>query len=145
MAVELKASIVARDEFELTGERALLNYGHTLGHAIERLALGIDPDLVRHGEAVACGLAFAVRLARQLGRVDDETVSYTDSVLAFFGLSRRAPRDFPIDDLLAVMARDKKAHHNLVFVLPGPDGFGSVTVEADDIRAAYDTYLEEAQ
>ena len=52
---------------------------------------------------------------------------------------------FPIDDLLAVMARDKKAHHNLVFVLPGPDGFGSVTVEADDIRAAYDTYLEEAQ
>ena len=145
MAVQLKATIVARDEFELTGERALLNYGHTLGHAIERLALAMDEDLLRHGEAVACGLAFAVRLARHLGRVTDEEVGYTDAVLAHFGLAGRAPIDFAIDDLVAIMARDKKAHHNLVFVLPGLEGFNSVTVVESDIRAAYDTYLEEVR
>jgi len=145
MAVQLKAAIVARDEFELSGERALLNYGHTLGHAIERLALAIDDNLLRHGEAVACGLAFAVRLARHLGRVTDEQVRYTDAVLAHFGLAGRAPIDFAIDDLLAIMARDKKAHHNLVFVLPGLEGFRSVTVDEGDVRAAYGTYLEEVR
>ena len=145
MAVQLKASIVARDEFELTGERALLNYGHTLGHAIERLALAVDENLLRHGEAVACGLAFAVRLARQVGLVDGDVVRATDDVVTSFGLALRPPVTFDIEELLEVMARDKKAHHNLVFVLPGPDGFASVTVDADDVRAAYRTYVEETQ
>lgn len=145
MAVALKATIVARDEFERTGERALLNYGHTLGHAIERLALAHDDDLLRHGEAVACGLAFAARLARDLGRVDESYVRYSDAVVAHFGLAIRPPAAFDVEEVLEVMARDKKAHHNLVFVLPGPDGFGSVTVDADDVRAAYRRYEEEVR
>src|ERR1700690_2582012 len=62
MSVKLKAAIVSTDEHE-GGRRALLNYGHTLAHALEKVALARGQDELRHGEAVAIGLAFAVRLA----------------------------------------------------------------------------------
>jgi 5-deoxy-5-amino-3-dehydroquinate synthase len=143
MSVALKARLVAADEFERTGERALLNYGHTLGHALESLALAVDVDELRHGEAVAVGLAFAVRLARALGRVDEERVHETDAVLDFFGLPRRIVGAFEVDDLLATMARDKKAHHNLTFVLDGPQGFGVVSdVEVDVVRDVLTQFME---
>jgi len=72
----------------------LLNYGHTLAHALEKVALARDGDELRHGEAVAIGLAFAVRLAEALGRVDNSEVVRHDEVLDFFGLNRRVPRTF---------------------------------------------------
>ena len=125
-SVRLKASIVAGDEFE-GGARALLNYGHTLAHALELLALQRNPDELRHGEAVAVGLAYAVRLARALGRVSDVRVAEHDAVLATLGLSPRFPRFLSTASLVEVMGHDKKAHHDLTFVLPGPDGFEVVT------------------
>ncbi|MGH9020543.1 MAG: 3-dehydroquinate synthase, partial [Acidimicrobiales bacterium] len=73
VAAALKAAIVSDDEHE-SGRRALLNYGHTLAHAMEALARERGDDL-RHGEAVAVGLAFAPRLARSLGSVDDRVVA----------------------------------------------------------------------
>jgi 3-dehydroquinate synthetase len=110
-----------------------LNYGHTLGHAIELVALSRDTDELRHGEAVAIGLAFAARLAHALERVGAELVEHTDAVLDFFGLPRTLSREFKIDELLEAMARDKKAHHNLTFVLDGPHGCEVVADIAPDV------------
>jgi 5-deoxy-5-amino-3-dehydroquinate synthase len=125
MSVKLKAAIVGADERE-GGRRALLNYGHTLAHALEKVALARDRDELRHGEAVAIGLAFAVRLAAALGRVDDSEVVRHDEVLDFFALQRRIPENFPTSSLLEAMAHDKKAHHDLTFVLAGAEGFETV-------------------
>jgi 5-deoxy-5-amino-3-dehydroquinate synthase len=125
MSVKLKAAIVSADEYE-GGRRALLNYGHTLGHALERVALARGHDELRHGEAVAIGLAFAVRLAEALGRVDHYEVIRHDEVLEVFGLQRRIPETFATSSLLEAMAHDKKAHHDLTFVLAGAEGFESV-------------------
>jgi 5-deoxy-5-amino-3-dehydroquinate synthase len=125
MSVKLKAAIVSADERE-GGRRALLNYGHTLAHALEKVALERDRDELRHGEAVAIGLAFAVRLAAALGRVDESEVERHDEVLEFFGLQRRIPEHFPTSSLLGAMAHDKKAHHDLTFVLAGAEGFETV-------------------
>ncbi len=125
MSVRLKAAIVSQDEHE-GGRRALLNYGHTLAHALEKVSLARDFDELRHGEAVAIGLAFAVRLARALGRVGDAEVERHDEVLGALGLSIRVPGHFPTSSLMEAMAHDKKAHHDLTFVLAGAEGFDVV-------------------
>ena len=122
MSVRLKAAIVGADERE-GGKRALLNYGHTLAHALEKVSLARDVDELRHGEAVAIGLAFAVRLARELGRVDESEVQRHDDVLATLGLATVVPDHCPTSSLLEAMAHDKKAHHDLTFVLAGAEGF----------------------
>ena len=124
-SVELKARLVAGDERE-SGDRVLLNYGHTLAHALEKVALGRDPDELRHGEAVAIGLAFAARLARTLDRVDDDAVLEHDAVLDALGLAHALPGGFEPEELLEAMAHDKKARHDLRFVLAGADGFSLV-------------------
>jgi 5-deoxy-5-amino-3-dehydroquinate synthase len=125
MSVKLKAAIVGADERE-GGRRALLNYGHTLAHALEKVALARDGDELRHGEAVAIGLAFAVRLAAALGRVGESEIVRHDEVLDFFGLQRRIPPAYATASLLEAMAHDKKAHHDLTFVLAGAEGFETV-------------------
>ncbi|MBW4030088.1 MAG: iron-containing alcohol dehydrogenase [Acidobacteria bacterium] len=143
LSVALKARIVAADEFETSGTRALLNYGHTLGHALELAALARNSDELRHGEAVAIGLAFAARLARALGRVGDDVVTQTDAVLDFFTLPRRCPRDLDLDEVIAVMARDKKAHHDLTFVLAGGEGYEVVAgIDARVVRGALEQFRE---
>jgi len=125
MSVRLKASIVSADERE-GGRRALLNYGHTLAHALEKVSLARDVDELRHGEAVAIGLAFAIRLARALDRVAVSEVERHDEVLAALGLSWRIPENYPTSTLLEAMEHDKKAHHDLTFVLAGAEGFDVV-------------------
>jgi 5-deoxy-5-amino-3-dehydroquinate synthase len=138
MSVNLKARIVSADELE-GSQRALLNYGHTLGHAIELLALERDVDELRHGEAVAIGLAFAVRLAHALGRVDVSDIVNHDEVLQTLGLGQSLPQGMQIADIVSAMGHDKKAHHDLTFVLPGPDGFETVR---DIDRAMVEKVLE---
>lgn len=143
LSVALKARIVAADEFERTGQRALLNYGHTLGHAIELVALARDAQEMRHGEAVAIGLAFAARLARRLGRVGEDVVAETETVLEFFGLPARLTGDFNIPHLLEVMSRDKKAHHDLAFVLAGANGCELVTgIDPSVVREELERFQE---
>ena len=134
LSVGLKARIVSDDERD-SGKRALLNYGHTLGHAVELLALARDPDELRHGEAVAIGLAFAARLAHALGRVKEVAVREHDAVLDAFSLPRSLPDDMSSEQLTAVMLRDKKAHHDLTFVLDGPVGFEVVAGVSPDVVA----------
>jgi 3-dehydroquinate synthetase len=134
LSIELKAGIVSRDERE-RGERALLNYGHTLGHAIEAIELARGERSVLHGEAVAIGIAFAVRLAAALGRVTPEYVDDTDAALRAMGLDASLPRGLDVDELIAVMTRDKKAHHDLAFVLPSTAGFSLVAgIDAAVVR-----------
>jgi 5-deoxy-5-amino-3-dehydroquinate synthase len=125
--VAIKARIVAADEREDTiaapvaeRGRVVLNYGHTLAHALEAASLCAGGDL-RHGEAVGVGLVYAAILARLLGRIGDEKVAFHRAVVERFGLQVRPP-DFEPKELVAFMARDKKAEHDLSFVLDGPRG-----------------------
>lgn len=140
IAASLKARIVSNDEHE-GGERALLNYGHTLAHALEKISLARDTDELRHGEAVAIGLGFAVRLAHALGRVEKSEVDYHDEVLRLFDLSWKMPPSMPTDSLIDAMKSDKKAHHDLTFVLPGPNGFEVVPgINVDVVRSVLEAY-----
>jgi 5-deoxy-5-amino-3-dehydroquinate synthase len=122
--VAIKAAVVAADERE-GGRRMVLNYGHTLAHALEAAAFG-DGDRpggdLRHGEAVAVGLVYAALLARRLGRIDDDRVDLHRRVVAGFDLAGDLPAGADAAVLLSYMGRDKKAHHDLTFVLDGPAG-----------------------
>ncbi|HXQ43657.1 MAG TPA: 3-dehydroquinate synthase family protein [Acidimicrobiales bacterium] len=132
--VAIKAAVVAADERE-SDRRMVLNYGHTLAHALEAAAFGPEArwDL-RHGEAVAVGLIFAAQLAHRLGRIDDARVALHRKVVSGFDLSPDMPAGASARQLLAFMARDKKARHDLTFVLDGPDGVEPVhAVEEDDV------------
>ena len=128
--IEIKAEVVAADERE-AGRRAVLNYGHTLGHAIETTG---QYDL-RHGEAVAVGLVYAAELGRALGRIDDERVAEHRRVVDGYGLSGSLPGGADPDELMVAMGRDKKAIDGLTFVLDGPAGVEVVAgVDAGVVR-----------
>jgi 5-deoxy-5-amino-3-dehydroquinate synthase len=134
--IRLKAAVVAGDEREGEGgRRALLNYGHTLGHALE-ITGAYD---LRHGEAVAIGLVFAAELAHALGRIDAARVAEHRRVVSGYELPGALPVGADPDELLVAMGRDKKAVAGLTFVLDGPDG---VEVVTDIERAALDTAFE---
>jgi len=102
---EIKAAVVARDERE-SGERALLNLGHTFGHAIETLT-GYRHWL--HGEAVGCGLCLAADLSRRLGLIDASDVARIEAGVAGAGLPTRIA-GLSRAAALAAMAGDKKSH-----------------------------------
>jgi 5-deoxy-5-amino-3-dehydroquinate synthase len=133
-AVRIKADVVAADEREgATGRRATLNYGHTLAHALETSA---RYDL-RHGEAVAVGLVYAAGLAARLGRIDAARVAEHCDVVAGYDLPLEAPPGVDPDEIVELMARDKKAVDGLTFVLDGPAGVEVVAgVDAGVVRAA---------
>jgi 3-dehydroquinate synthase len=118
----IKARYVAADEFERTGVRAALNYGHTLAHALETATA----HALLHGEAVAIGLVFAGQLAGALERIDQQAVARHEELVAALGLPTQAPSGLRADDLLPIMARDKKSGGTLTFVLPGPSGIERV-------------------
>jgi 5-deoxy-5-amino-3-dehydroquinate synthase len=123
--VAIKAAVVADDERE-GGRRAVLNYGHTLAHALEAAGFA-DPALsLRHGEAVAVGLIYAALLARRLGRIDAARVDLHRTVVAGFDLSGDLPSGSDAAFLVEAMGRDKKASHDLTFVLDGPRGVETV-------------------
>jgi 5-deoxy-5-amino-3-dehydroquinate synthase len=136
--VAIKAGYLEDDELD-TGRRALLNYGHTLAHAIEATQQRADESL-RHGEAVAVGLNFAARLAQRLGRIDEARVDEHLEVLEVCGLDPMLPPRSSAAALLTAMGRDKKAHHALTFVLDGPSG--CELVEGVDEHAVVATLRE---
>jgi 5-deoxy-5-amino-3-dehydroquinate synthase len=117
----IKASVVAADERE-GDRRMVLNYGHTLAHALEAASFHDDDADLRHGEAVAVGLVFAALLARRLGRIDDVQVARHRAVVGAFDLATDLPAGHEPRDLLAFMGRDKKSQGDLTFVLDGPSG-----------------------
>jgi 5-deoxy-5-amino-3-dehydroquinate synthase len=121
--VACKAEVVGSDERE-GGRRAILNYGHTLGHALETAG---SYDL-RHGEAVAIGLVYAAELALRLGRIDAARVAEHRRVVASYDLPMALPPGSDPDALVALFARDKKAVGGTTFVLDGPHGVEPVKV-----------------
>jgi 5-deoxy-5-amino-3-dehydroquinate synthase len=118
----IKARYVEADELERSGVRAVLNYGHTLGHALE-VATG---HALLHGEAVAVGLVFAGHLAGTLERISPDGVQRHEEVVAQLGLPTRGPDGIRGDELLSLMARDKKSAGALTFMLQGPSGIERV-------------------
>lgn len=136
--IEIKADVVASDERE-GGRRALLNYGHTLAHALE---IATDHELA-HGEAVAVGLIFAAELAHTMGRIDDERVAEHRRVVAGeYDLAMRPPPGMDAAALLDLMHRDKKALDGLTFVLDGPNGVEVVVgVDEDPVLETFSRFL----
>ena len=138
--VEIKADVVASDERE-GGRRALLNYGHTLAHALE---IATEHRLT-HGEAVGVGLVYAAALARRLDRIGAERVEAHRAVVGgTYGLPTTVPDWLSTDDLVLLMGRDKKVlTGGLTFVLDGAAGVevvpdvpeAAVRAALDDVRA----------
>ena len=129
-SAELKTFVVERDEREITGLRACLNYGHTFAHAFETTT---GYGTLLHGEAVSLGMMAAVRLACSLSLLDQTVVERQQKLLESLGLPVATPvlNNINTDDFLKIMARDKKTvGGNLRFVLP--DKIGHVKT-MDDI------------
>ncbi|WP_295881323.1 3-dehydroquinate synthase [uncultured Thiohalocapsa sp.] len=121
-----KAAVVAADERE-AGQRALLNLGHTFGHAIEA---GMGYGVWLHGEAVAAGMVLAAELSARLGWLDAADVSRARALLAGFGLPVDPPAALSVERWLALMAVDKKVQGGrLRLVLL--HGIGRAVVTAD--------------
>ncbi len=130
---ENKAAVVAADERE-AGERALLNLGHTFGHAIEA-GLGFGSWL--HGEAVAAGTLLAARLSRRMGMLNATDVERIEDMMRRAGLPTEAP-DLGCDRYLELMGHDKKVENGrLRLILLKSLGKGIVTSDfsKEDLRA----------
>jgi 3-dehydroquinate synthase len=138
-AAAAKIGVVERDPDE-QGDRRLLNFGHTLGHAIET-ACGYAG--LRHGEAVGYGILFALRLAGRRG-LDPELAGRLRTLLGRMGLPPLPPLD-PAE-LIAHMAKDKKARESgLVWVLPARLGEGRMTsgIPWDEVSGDLDDFLRD--
>jgi 3-dehydroquinate synthase len=109
----IKAKIVELDERE-SNYRMVLNFGHTIGHAIEALTAYSQ---FKHGEAVAIGMVYAAKLSCQLGKCSREVVKKIEALVERYGLPSRLPK-FSADEYIETLYRDKKAHDkNIRFVL----------------------------
>jgi len=136
---EIKADIVRKDERE-GGLRAVLNFGHTFGHAIES-GLGYGNWL--HGEAVGCGMVMAADLSARLGLVDAATVERVRALVQAAGLPTVAP-DLGIERWIELMAVDKKNEGGAIkFILLKPLGSPSITtVPLETLRATLDACVK---
>jgi 3-dehydroquinate synthase len=130
-SVRFKAGVVAGDLRE-TGDREVLNYGHTLGHAVEK----VEQFRWRHGEAVSVGLVYAAELAAAVGRLGPDVVARHRAVLSAVGLP--TTYDGPWPELLAAMRVDKKARGSVLrfVVLDGVGRPGRLEGPDDDLLAA---------
>jgi 3-dehydroquinate synthase len=136
----VKARVVSLDEFD-RGPRAVLNYGHTLGHALEA-ASGYG-EMYTHGEAVAVGMVFAAHVAEERGVAPVGTVGAHREFLEGLGLpTRLRPPEAPFDDLAFHMAQDKKNRGSLAMVLIGRDGpYVERDLKIDTLRLCYERIL----
>lgn len=135
-SVRAKAAIVAEDERETTGRRALLNLGHTFGHALEAEA-GFS-DALLHGEAIAIGMTLAFRFSAERGLCASEEADRVAAHLQAAGLSTEIGSGATADRLVEQMAQDKKRKGNrITFILARGIGAAFVdnSVELEDVRA----------
>lgn len=133
MGCAIKAQVVSKDEREL-GLRAILNLGHTLGHAIE--AVGGYGELL-HGEAISIGMAASAKIAVNRGFAPTELYEETKDLLQRFGLPVTLPEHMDEERLIAAMMHDKKfVSQQLVFVLPREIGTVEIVpdVTLDEVR-----------
>ena len=136
--VEIKAAIVSADEREMTGERALLNFGHTIGHAIERA--GDYRDFL-HGEAVSLGMVAALEISVRKAGLSETEREKIIRTLESFELPTRLPADFPKEKVIEAIGFDKKFAGGAVrFVVVPAIGSAllATDVTMDDIAVAVD-------
>ncbi len=150
VSCKAKARIVARDETE-QGDRALLNLGHTFGHALERL-VGYDPARLVHGEGVAIGLALALRFSQRLGLCDGQEAVRVERHLQSLGLPTRIGDipggSFGAEAILQAMYQDKKVERGaLTFVLLRAIGaaFVAKSIDAGGVREFLQGEVESGQ
>lgn len=139
----IKAQVVSEDEKEM-GLRAILNLGHTLGHALE--AIGGYGEFL-HGEAISIGMAAAARISVNRGR-DRSLYDTTTSILRGFGLPTVMPGHLEEDQIIGAMMHDKKfKEQQLVFVLPTEIGKVEIVsdVKVDEVRRVIRELKEEGQ
>ena len=121
---EIKADVVSKDERE-AGLRAILNYGHTIGHAVETVTRYTQ---YLHGEAVAIGMHFEALLAHKLNLINADTVEKIKKLIEAYGLPSELPSGLDRETMLSAMQLDKKAKAGeLTFILP--EKIGSVKIE----------------
>lgn len=126
ISCQIKADVVENDEKE-HGVRALLNLGHTFGHAVETLA---GYGVVKHGEAVSIGMVMAARTAHKLGYCSEDDITRIVDLLSYFDLPV-VPPDFTVADYLSVMQRDKKVMDGKIRVVLN-HGIGSAELHQID-------------
>jgi 3-dehydroquinate synthase len=120
---EIKADVVRQDERE-GGLRAILNFGHTFGHAIEA---GLGYGAWLHGEAVGCGMVMAAELSQRMGMIDADTVQRLRKLVDAAGLPTKAP-DLGTERWLELMEVDKKNEGGAIkFILLQPLGTATIT------------------
>lgn len=103
--LEIKRDIVQEDELETTGVRAQLNYGHTIGHALE--AMGDYGDLL-HGEAIGMGMILEAELGHRIGITEPDVVSVIEEAVSIQGLPTGLPKGFQVSEAMKYMRADKK-------------------------------------
>jgi 3-dehydroquinate synthase len=134
--VEIKAAVVARDDRDLLGQRAVLNFGHTIGHGIERAG---DYRRFLHGEAISLGILGACEVSvRRAGFTEAERRKVFDAISGC-GLPTRLPADVSSDAITAALAADKKFERGEIrFVVTPRLGAAHLTdaVTMDDLSAA---------
>ena len=136
--IEIKSRIVAKDELDQAGERALLNFGHTVGHAIERAA---DYREFLHGEAVSLGIVAACTISTKKAGLPKEQRDAIADLLNAFALPTRLPANFPRAKIFDALPFDKKFERGKVRFVVTP-AIGSARLSSDvtmeDIREAID-------
>ena len=135
----MKAKIISEDVADTTGQRALLNLGHTFAHALEA-----HTQYARwlHGEAVAIGLYCAALLSYQIGNLEIDVVEKIDNLLAYHQLPRRIPHEIPCDALYECMLQDKIVTNNqILFILLKSVGHAYVneTITRNNIKDLFMT------
>ena len=125
-SAKIKAEVVTEDEKDL-GLRAILNYGHTVGHAVESASnFKID-----HGEAVAIGMVAEAKISKEMGILDGSELSQLESLIKKAGLSAKVP-NLKVEKLSAAMQHDKKVRGGRIrFVLPKALGKVFITDEVN--------------
>jgi len=108
-SIDLKRQVVEEDEQETSGRRAILNFGHTVGHAIE---WALEYEHMLHGEAVSVGMVVESRLAERLGIAEPGLADSIEKSLKSQGLPTQLEHAIDLDDLIGAMGRDKKADRN---------------------------------
>jgi 3-dehydroquinate synthase len=137
--LEIKSRIVEADEHERKGERALLNLGHTIGHAIERASEYRD---ILHGEAVSFGMAAACEVSMKKVRLPKKDRDRIVDLVRKFGLPTQLPKDFPRDKIFDALKFDKKFSRGEVrFVVTPKIGSAKLSREVTmvDLRSAIET------
>jgi 3-dehydroquinate synthase len=134
--IEIKAPIVGKDELDQTGERAVLNFGHTVGHAIERAG---DYKTFLHGEAISLGIVAAANVSMKNARLTKEHRDAIVDLLRQFELPTHLPKDFPREKILDALKFDKKFESGKIrFVVTSAIGSARLSsdIALDDIREA---------